>query len=596
MHRISTLFKITLFFFFVLLSLFANSQTIVFEEGFEGDTCTWEYCNSNNSIEKFTDNWYSPNFATPDLICPKNSERISGDQFVLEPKFDSMSLGLIFSKGKKVDWAEYGQTQLKHPLKKGHQYYIEFWVSANCRYKSIPSFGIYFSKDSLIKKKLEKSNFKVQPQIYTNCRLTRRWKKISGYFSPEEDKEFLTIGVFDDAKIKSGRFYFSVDNILIKEIFDKNEIEEDDTFCFEPGDKIELKIEFETGSAAILKESFSVLKKFARTLKSLPNILVQIEGHTDSRGDDDENQLLSEERAKSVYDFLIKNGAKSNQLRSKGFGESQPITTNETESGRQKNRRVIANVLESLSPPEVYLRACKKSLNNELDSAFYFLKTAIIAGIDDPVILVDPDLKNMKKDPRWKGIVGTIKNIFASNSHRSLKKDLAFKLVMIYYEDQLIADDSYSNFWSFKGRDYPYDTTLHADTLNAKKVNERHQKIIERLFEDDQLPWRVQISSKGYDGIFVVVQHSGNVALMEKYLKKFEREAKHDKNLLWHTAYLADRLRTIQNLPQLYGTQYRRDGSGYAPIEDPENLNERRVEKGLEPFSEKQLEKVLNKN
>ena len=67
---------------------------------------------------------------------------------------------------------------------------------------------------------------------------------------------------------------------------------------------------------------------------------VEISGHTDNVGSDQVNKLLSEQRAKAVYDFLIAEGCDPALLRWKGYGKTKPVADNRTESGRQKNRRV----------------------------------------------------------------------------------------------------------------------------------------------------------------------------------------------------------------------------------------------------------------
>jgi outer membrane protein OmpA-like peptidoglycan-associated protein len=66
---------------------------------------------------------------------------------------------------------------------------------------------------------------------------------------------------------------------------------------------------------------------------------IELSSHTDSYGANDYNLKLSDNRAKSVVDYLIKSGITSNRLTFKGFGEDQPISTNETVEGRQLNRR-----------------------------------------------------------------------------------------------------------------------------------------------------------------------------------------------------------------------------------------------------------------
>jgi len=69
-------------------------------------------------------------------------------------------------------------------------------------------------------------------------------------------------------------------------------------------------------------------------------LLLAVEGHTDSIGNDEINQKLSEQRAETVRAFLIKQGLLEDFITSKGFGKTMPIADNDTAAGRQKNRRV----------------------------------------------------------------------------------------------------------------------------------------------------------------------------------------------------------------------------------------------------------------
>ena len=73
-------------------------------------------------------------------------------------------------------------------------------------------------------------------------------------------------------------------------------------------------------------------------------LTIEIGGHTDNVGSDSYNQKLSEARAKSAVGYLVRKGITSNRLKAKGYGESSPIATNETDAGRTKNRRVEMKV------------------------------------------------------------------------------------------------------------------------------------------------------------------------------------------------------------------------------------------------------------
>ena len=87
--------------------------------------------------------------------------------------------------------------------------------------------------------------------------------------------------------------------------------------------------------------SVAILDEAVDTLKRNPEVRVEVDGHTDSKGTDAYNQKLSERRANGVYEYLISHGVPESQITGhKGFGESQPIDTNDTAEGRQRNRRV----------------------------------------------------------------------------------------------------------------------------------------------------------------------------------------------------------------------------------------------------------------
>ncbi|HFA51261.1 MAG TPA: flagellar motor protein MotB [Bacteroidetes bacterium] len=96
---------------------------------------------------------------------------------------------------------------------------------------------------------------------------------------------------------------------------------------------------FETGSAALKNESLAELERLKKLLDDNPNLKIQINGHTDNIGTEEDNLNLSSDRAKAVYDYLIKNNIAAERLKYKGFGETMPIASNGTDEGRQQNRR-----------------------------------------------------------------------------------------------------------------------------------------------------------------------------------------------------------------------------------------------------------------
>lgn len=104
---------------------------------------------------------------------------------------------------------------------------------------------------------------------------------------------------------------------------------------------------FDTGKTTIKFESAEILSFIAGILKEYPNSRFNIDGHTDSVGSEASNQKLSEGRAQAVVDWLSENGIERSRLVARGFGESQPIMSNNTRDGRARNRRVEINLIKN---------------------------------------------------------------------------------------------------------------------------------------------------------------------------------------------------------------------------------------------------------
>lgn len=97
---------------------------------------------------------------------------------------------------------------------------------------------------------------------------------------------------------------------------------------------------FELNSFALQPVTKGNLTELAKTLNKYDETNILIEGHTDSSGEDVYNQTLSEKRAKEVEDFLASESVKNSRISTKAYGEKQPLATNDTDAGKQANRRV----------------------------------------------------------------------------------------------------------------------------------------------------------------------------------------------------------------------------------------------------------------
>jgi outer membrane protein OmpA-like peptidoglycan-associated protein len=115
----------------------------------------------------------------------------------------------------------------------------------------------------------------------------------------------------------------------------------------ETGAKVIMKnVFFETDHYDLMEESKIELNKLIDLLTKNPAVKIEIGGHTDNVGKHEYNVTLSENRAKSVMTYLLENGIAQDRLSYKGYGETQPIDSNETEAGRAKNRRTEFKVVD----------------------------------------------------------------------------------------------------------------------------------------------------------------------------------------------------------------------------------------------------------
>lgn len=101
---------------------------------------------------------------------------------------------------------------------------------------------------------------------------------------------------------------------------------------------------FNTGNAILKPESYSSLNNLTELMLNKKNLHIELSGHTDNVGDDASNMTLSKDRAETVKAYLIKKGIEALRIIAVGYGETVPVASNETPSGRQKNRRTEVKI------------------------------------------------------------------------------------------------------------------------------------------------------------------------------------------------------------------------------------------------------------
>ncbi len=148
--------------------------------------------------------------------------------------------------------------------------------------------------------------------------------------------------------VKADDYLFHSENINITESLVAREIINDiEMKRVEIGKSIVLNnIFFDTGQSTLRPESYAELGILYQLMVDNPNLRIKISGHTDNVGGWDLNKRLSEDRARAVVEFLIDRGIDPNRLEYEGYAYSKPIASNETEEGRQKNRRTEFEIIE----------------------------------------------------------------------------------------------------------------------------------------------------------------------------------------------------------------------------------------------------------
>ncbi len=170
-------------------------------------------------------------------------------------------------------------------------------------------------------------------------------------FSDPVTGEFLVVlptGVDYGMNVSKEGYLFHSENFSLKEIRSANDpkILRVKLQPIKVGMKMVLKnIFFETNKFDLKPESETELMKLVQFLTKNASLKVEIGGHTDSVGEEQDNQVLSNNRAKAVYDFLITKGIAADRLAYKGYGESEPVDTNDTDEGRANNRRTEFKVI-----------------------------------------------------------------------------------------------------------------------------------------------------------------------------------------------------------------------------------------------------------
>lgn len=260
---------------------------------------------------------------------------------------------------------EYLEARLLDTLVEGKKYLIEFYISRAEKSKaSLKEFGVLFSDKA--DRALATNGIIKEPGVKFINRLGYRdkkgWTKLSAVYQAKGFENYLILGHFtyNDHTFHKRYCHYYIDDVSItpiekesdfvakKESKDSIHVAKPETQkllpqTFSPkfGEAVTLKnIFFAINKSELLSESFSELDKLVQYLNETTNVSIIISGHTDNTGSEEQNKILSEARAKAVADYLILKGVSKSRINYTGYGSSKPIATNDSDEGKQQNRRV----------------------------------------------------------------------------------------------------------------------------------------------------------------------------------------------------------------------------------------------------------------
>jgi OmpA-OmpF porin, OOP family len=352
-------------------------QNLVPNPGFEEhDTCP--------NLERLHGlrHWIMPTPGTSDYYneCSPKYFRLPDTYWGHQPPSEGKGCVAIYCSGwyhTYRNYREYIQARLIEPLKKGQKYRVAFYVSLAdiCKW-SVDCIGAYFSEvpirsastrcfgyfsplNMMITGQIPDTRRYV-PQVYHKGGYLKdkdNWMLVSGEFIAKGGEQYITIGNFFDsyerppsktgAGSRSGAYYF-IDDVEVSPVFDTvSEPPVEPVKPYQEGQTFVLNnIYFDTDKYELLPASYKTLDSLADVLNKYSALEIEVRGHTDNVASEQHNLRLSANRAKAVKEYLVSKGIDKGRLVSNGYGEAQPIATNETKEGRQLNRRVEFKVLK----------------------------------------------------------------------------------------------------------------------------------------------------------------------------------------------------------------------------------------------------------
>jgi OOP family OmpA-OmpF porin len=329
--------------------------------------------------------WYQPTAGSADYFnsCAKNRGVCGVPRNKLgyqEARTGQGYCGFIcyLNEKKLRNYREYLEARLDKRLNKGHTYCVQLHVSlAESSTYAVYNMDVLFSRFA-VKAQNDKCIDSIPSASYVSDTALsdyKGWKEIRMTYTAEGGERFITFGNFhtdkktrslklpkndetsEDKYIKYKEAYYYIDDVCVKDITDtvscdcdftkpllaKDSIRTDSlgkqTYAI--NQRLVLKnIYFDTDKSILLPASNAELDKLYSFLEAHADLKIRLDGHTDNQGTDEHNLILSRARAEAVKEYLTGKGIAEERIVSEGHGRNQPVAPNDTDAGRQLNRRV----------------------------------------------------------------------------------------------------------------------------------------------------------------------------------------------------------------------------------------------------------------
>lgn len=360
-----------LVFFFLGYATSASCQNLVANNSFEEKRgCPVDYTQIQLT---HIASWKQLGNGTPDYFnaCSKTvgvPDNVFGSQAALTG--EAYAGVVTYTSGKK-NYREYLCSELTRPLLPGELVCIEIHVSSAdaCIYFT-DGFGVLLSETEPRQKGqdcLELNATIDNPRLFILDQV-KDWVKMGNVYKAKGGEKFITIGNFkkdSDTNIlqkTTGRStsdysYLYIDDVVVKPVKSKSEcscenevlqsLVVDPPLQLSQYDEIKLDdILFDFDKSFLTDSAKMELNEVFNLLRNNKSMYLEVQGHTDNKGQEGYNVNLSKKRADSVVSFLTKKGIESSRLQIKYFGAAKPVEPNESAAGRAKNRRVEFRVLQ----------------------------------------------------------------------------------------------------------------------------------------------------------------------------------------------------------------------------------------------------------